>query len=90
MMVPIASIVLIWQVLFHYNGMVNDITALFGAGKIDWLKSDHAQVVIIVLFLWKKPSAGMPCHVLFRQIPDSPIRSFSSFHIPPEMIFRQE
>ena len=30
------------------------MTALFGAGKIDWLKSDHAQVVIIVLFLWKK------------------------------------
>lgn len=24
MMVPIASVVLIWQVLFHYNGAVND------------------------------------------------------------------
>ncbi len=59
MMVPIASIVLIWQVLFHYNGMVNDMTALFGAGKIDWLKSDHAQVVIIVLFLWKNLGYNM-------------------------------
>mgnify|MGYP002512341002 CR=1 FL=1 len=59
MMVPVASIVLIWQVLFHYNGMVNDMTALFGAGKIDWLKSDHAQVVIIVLFLWKNLGYNM-------------------------------
>lgn len=59
MMVPIASIVLIWQVLFHYNGMVNDITALFGADKIDWLKSDYAQVVIIVLFLWKNLGYNM-------------------------------
>ena len=59
MMVPIASIVLIWQVLFHYNGMVNDITALFGAGKTDWLKSEHAQVVIIVLFLWKNLGYNM-------------------------------
>ncbi len=59
MMVPIASIVLIWQVLFHYNGMVNDITSLFGMGKIDWLKSDHAQIVIIVLFLWKNLGYNM-------------------------------
>lgn len=59
MMVPIASIVLIWQVLFHYNGMVNDITALFGMDKIDWLKSEHAQVVIIVLFLWKNLGYNM-------------------------------
>ncbi len=59
MMVPIASIVLIWQVLFHYNGIVNDITALFGADKVDWLKSEHAQVVIIVLFLWKNLGYNM-------------------------------
>ena len=26
MMVPVASIVLIWQVLFHYNGAVNDLS----------------------------------------------------------------
>ena len=58
-MVPIASIVLIWQVLFHYNGMVNDIMAAFGAGKVDWLKSEHAQVVIIVLFLWKNLGYNM-------------------------------
>lgn len=59
MMVPIASIVLIWQVLFHYNGMVNDILGVFGAEKIDWLKSEHAQVVIIVLFLWKNLGYNM-------------------------------
>ncbi|MCI6553872.1 MAG: sugar ABC transporter permease [Lachnospiraceae bacterium] len=59
MMVPIASVVLIWQVLFHYNGMVNDILGLFGADKVDWLKSEHAQVVIVVLFLWKNLGYNM-------------------------------
>lgn len=59
MMVPIASVVLIWQVLFHFNGMVNDAIAVFGAGKVDWLKSEHAQVVIIVLFLWKNLGYNM-------------------------------
>lgn len=59
LMVPIASVVLIWQVLFHYNGMVNEITAFFGMDKIDWLKSPHAQVVIIVLFIWKNLGYNM-------------------------------
>ena len=53
MMVPIASVVLIWQVLFHYNGMMNEVLALFHREKIDWLNSNYAQVVIVVLFLWK-------------------------------------
>lgn len=53
MMVPIASVVLIWQVLFHYNGMMNEILGHFGIDKIDWLNSGYAQVVIVILFLWK-------------------------------------
>jgi multiple sugar transport system permease protein len=59
MMVPVASVVLIWQVLFHYNGVVNEITALFGVGKIDWLKSEYSHVVIVVLFLWKNLGYNM-------------------------------
>lgn len=59
MMVPVASVVLIWQVLFHYNGIVNEIMMTFGGGKIDWLKSAHAQVVIIILFLWKNLGYNM-------------------------------
>ena len=59
MMVPVASVVLIWQVLFHYNGVVNEITALFGVEKIDWLKSEYSHVVIVALFLWKNLGYNM-------------------------------
>lgn len=59
MMVPIASVVLIWQVLFHYNGMMNEVIGWFGKDRIDWLNSDYAQVVIIVLFLWKNLGYNM-------------------------------
>jgi len=60
MMVPVASIVLIWQVFFSYNGVVNGWTAkLFGLDKIDWLKSDYAQIVILLLFLWKNLGYNM-------------------------------
>lgn len=53
MMVPVASVVLIWQVLFNYNGTINEFLLLFGADKIDWLQSAHSQAVVIILFLWK-------------------------------------
>lgn len=59
MMVPIASIVLIWQVIFHYNGALNQFTALFGAMPVDWMKTGYCYVVIIVLFLWKNLGYNM-------------------------------
>ena len=59
MMVPIASIILIWQVLFHSNGVVNEFLMVFGADKINWLKSDYCMVVIVSLFLWKNLGYNM-------------------------------
>lgn len=59
MMVPAASVVLIWQVLFHHNGAVNDIMSLLGLPGQDWLNSDYAPIVIVVLFLWKNLGYNM-------------------------------
>ncbi len=59
MMVPVASVILIWQVLFAYNGVVNEWIRMFGGGSIDWLKSAHAQIVIVMLFIWKNLGYNM-------------------------------
>ena len=59
MMVPVASIVLIWQVLFHYNGAINEVMLALGGGKIDWMKSQYSQIVVVVLFLWKNLGYNM-------------------------------
>ena len=59
MMVPVASVVLIWQVLFNYNGTINEFLMLFGADKIDWLQSEYCQLVVLVLFLWKNLGYNM-------------------------------
>ena len=59
MMVPVASVVLIWQVLFNYNGTINEFLMLFGADKIDWLQSDYCQIVVIILFLCKNLGYNM-------------------------------
>lgn len=60
LMVPVASVVLIWQVLFHPNGAINDFIMLFGAQEgINWMQSGLNQVVVIVLFLWKNLGFNM-------------------------------
>ena len=59
LMVPVASVVLIWQVLFHPNGAVNELVMLFGADSIDWMQSEHSQLVVVILFLWKNLGFNM-------------------------------
>ena len=59
LMVPIASVVLIFQVLFDYNGVVNSVLAKAGGVQIDWLKSSAGLFVIILLFLWKNLGYNM-------------------------------
>ena len=59
MMVPVASIILVWQARFHANGVVNEFLSVFGVKAIDWLKSDYCMVVIVLLFLWKNLGYNM-------------------------------
>lgn len=59
MMVPIASIVLIWQVVFDLNGTLNQLLMQLGFDKIDWFKSDYGQFPIVLMFLWKNLGYNM-------------------------------
>lgn len=57
--VPIASVVLIWQVIFHYQGALNSILVRVGLIRIDWLRSSCNYLVAVVLFLWKNLGYNM-------------------------------
>jgi multiple sugar transport system permease protein len=59
LMVPTASIVLIWQVLFDYKGVVNAVLVRYGGSQVEWLKSSAGMFVIILLFLWKNLGYNM-------------------------------
>ena len=60
MMVPVASVVLIWQVLFHYNGTVNAVLAdMIAAQPVDWMKSAKCMIVVVLMFLWKNLGYNM-------------------------------
>ncbi|MBC5709222.1 sugar ABC transporter permease [Hungatella sp. L12] len=51
--IPVASIVLLWKLFFYPQGMVNQITALFGMAGIDWINGDTAFGVLVFTYVWK-------------------------------------
>lgn len=53
MVIPTASVVLIWNILFHNNGTLNGFLASLGFSPIHWLNSSKARLVMVLLYAWK-------------------------------------
>lgn len=53
LVVPVASVVLFWEVLFDTNGWLNSVLAASGRDPVLWLESDRARAVIILMYVWK-------------------------------------
>lgn len=51
--VPAASVVLVWKVLFHSNGLLNGMIERLGGSRISWMSSDAAFIVLVISYLWK-------------------------------------
>ena len=51
LVVPSASVVHFWQSLFGINGLINGM--FFTNAPVNWLNTDWAQVIILVIFMWK-------------------------------------
>lgn len=59
LVIPVASIVLIWQVLFDLNGTLNSWLNMLGVAPRDWMESNAALTVVIVVYLWKNVGYNM-------------------------------
>lgn len=53
MAIPVASVALLWQIIFHRNGLINNIMIAFGQTPIDWMKTSWALVCLIISYIWK-------------------------------------
>lgn len=51
--VPVASIVLLWKVLFADAGLLNSLLIWLGAQPVDFMGTNAAFWVLIVTYLWK-------------------------------------
>ncbi|WP_434311113.1 carbohydrate ABC transporter permease [Hominifimenecus sp. rT4P-3] len=53
MAIPVASVALIWRLLFHNQGIVNGMLTQFGGNPTDWMNSPAAFWVLVLTYLWK-------------------------------------
>lgn len=53
MAIPVVSVVIIWQVLFDRNGILNGLLSTFGFASINWMGSDSAFWVLVFSYVWR-------------------------------------
>lgn len=53
MAVPAASVVLVWKVLFHENGLINGALLTLGGTEVNWMASSAAFWMLVISYLWK-------------------------------------
>lgn len=59
LVIPVASVVLVWQVLFDLNGSLNGWLHALGYAPKDWMESGMAFWVVVVVYLWKNVGYNM-------------------------------
>ncbi len=53
LVVPVASVVLVWQAFFDLNGVLNSLIHALGYPPVDWMKTNWSRIVVLVIYLWK-------------------------------------
>ena len=58
MAIPVASVVFLWKVIFHQNGLLNILLLKFGVEGFDWM-STKAFPVLVFSYVWKNVGYDM-------------------------------
>ena len=53
MAMPVASIVLLWNVLFTRNGFLSDFLGMFGVDAQNWMNTEYSFVILVFSYIWK-------------------------------------
>lgn len=59
MAIPIASVVLLWKLIFHDNGLINGMLTGMGKSEISFINSDFAFYVLVFTYIWKNAGYDM-------------------------------
>lgn len=59
LVVPVASTVMVIQIIFADNGIINAALAASGISVSSWLHSDRAFAVLVLLYIWKNCGYNM-------------------------------
>lgn len=79
MVIPAASIILVWNIMFNEYGVLNSILSNFGIPSIDWIRSDLSMWVLVILYIWK--NCGYNVILLLAGLNNIPKEYYEAAHI---------
>ena len=53
MAIPVASVVIMWRILFSKQGIISGILMVFGIEPVDWMNSKYAFWILVISYIWK-------------------------------------
>lgn len=59
MAIPVASVVLLWQILFHQNGLVSKWVIASGGQGVDWMKTGWSFWILVGSYIWRNLGYNM-------------------------------
>ncbi|WP_409340632.1 carbohydrate ABC transporter permease [Paenibacillus sp. MBLB4367] len=59
LVVPVASIIMVWQIFFDWNGTLNAWMHSLHLGRTDWMQSEGSMGVLAFLYVWKNIGYNM-------------------------------
>jgi multiple sugar transport system permease protein len=59
LVVPVASVILVWNIIFSPNGVLNNLIMRFGIEPVNWLRSGWSTGVVALVYVWKNCGYNM-------------------------------
>ncbi len=59
LIVPSVSVLMVWDLLFNFNGALNNAVTALGLTPVDWMNSKYSRILVIIFFIWKNIGYNM-------------------------------
>ncbi len=80
MVIPAASVILVWNIIFSQYGVLNNLLSNFGiTGDVDWIRSDWSMWILVLLYVWK--NCGYNVILLLAGLNNIPKEYYEAAHI---------
>lgn len=87
LVVPVASIILFFEMIFDGSGLINAIANRIGLEGANWLSSDKTMIVVVVIYVWK--NVGYNIILFWAGLQNIPIEYYEAASIDGANSFQQ-
>lgn len=53
LVIPVASVILVWQIMYNEYGVINGILSGLGFKTIEWMNTGWSFYILVLLYVWK-------------------------------------